>query len=386
MAAIPEATTLHQATGELEHRTPERSDARAGRRFPARQASSRSILVHEFRRTAGVAWHDYVTTHPDATLFHELSWKRAVERAFGHRPWYLYATRQQRIVGVLPIFQINSVVAGRLLISVPYATCGGVVADDPQVAAALLSRAKAIAARVEARSLELRSACAADSELPIDGRHVCFQKTLPAGAAAVSAAMPRKARAAARRAAERNSLTVEVGPELLPIVWRLYARSMRRLGSPNYPYRFFEALQGAMGRRCVCHLVRHASRPVAGLLMFLFRDTLMPYFAGLDERDAIYGLNQYMYLHAMKWGVARGFRRFDFGRSRSSNHGACAFKRHCGFEPRPLQYQTYVVPGHKAPDLMPDSPRWTAARLLWKRLPLPITRPLGSWIAGSIPG
>lgn len=377
---------MHPATGELEQRTRERSGVQPGARSRVLHASARCILIHEFRRPAAGAWNDYITTHPDATLFHELGWKRAVERTFGHRPWYLYATRRQRIVGVLPMFQINSMVAGRLLVSLPYATCGGVVADDPQVAVALLSRGKALAARVGANSLELRSVCAADPELPIDGHHVCFEKTLPAGAAAVSAAMPRKARAAARRAAERHSLTVEVGPDLLPIVWQLYARSMRRLGSPNYPYRFFEELQGSMGRRCVCHLVRHEARPVAGLLMFLFRNTLMPYFAGLDERDAIYGLNQYMYLRAMKWGVARGFRRFDFGRSRSSNRGACDFKRHCGFEPRPLQYQTYVVPGHKAPDLMPDSPRWTAARLVWKRLPLPITRPLGSWIARSIPG
>jgi FemAB-related protein (PEP-CTERM system-associated) len=329
---------------------------------------------------------DYVARHVDATFFHELGWKQAVERAFGHESWYLLAERDQQIVGVLPLFQVNSLLAGRLLVSVPYATYGGVLADDAEASFTLLSEAKSIAERMGARSVELRSIRAADPSLQSASSHVTFTKSLPTRPDDVLGSFPRKARAAARRAAERYRLTTEFGPHLLPQVWQLYARSMRRLGSPNYPRRFFEGLLAAEPDRCICQLVRDAERPVAGLLTFLHRQTVMPYFAGIDERREIYGLSHYLYAESMRWGVDHGFAQYDFGRSRIDNAGAYDFKRLCGFEPRPLEYQTYVVAGRRAPDLAASSPRWAIARRMWQHLPLAVARPLGSWLARSIPG
>lgn len=344
------------------------------------------LRVLEFNTKLAHDWKAYTNHHPEATLFHELDWKRAVERAFGHRSWYLIACDDDRVVGVLPLFQINSVVAGRFLVSQPYATYGGVLADRPDVAAALLDSAKILVERIGARSLELRSIRAADPAVPVQSRHVSFRRELPDDPDAVLAAMPRKARAAARRAEARYGLDVSFDRRNARTVWSLYARSMRRLGSPNYPYRFFRELLAAHGDRCVVQLVSQAGRPAAGLLTLLHRDTVIPYFAGTDERKSIYGLSQYLYLRAMQWGVRNGYRDFDFGRSRIDNHGACDFKRHCGFEPTPLQYQTYVSPGREAPELSPGAPQWSLARSVWKRLPLPVTRPLGGWLARSIPG
>ena len=108
--------------------------------------------------------------------------------------------------------------------------------------------------------------------------------------------------------------------------------------------------------------------------------------SGIDERPGLYGLNQYMYLQLMRWAVEHGFRRFDFGRSRIDNRGAYDFKRHCGFDPRPLEYQIYTAPGRSAPNLSPGAARWALARRCWSRLPLQFTRPVGGWLARSFPG
>jgi len=292
----------------------------------------------------------------------------------------------RRIVGVFPLFEVNSVLAGRLLVSVPYATYGGILADDEEVAVALFAEAKAIASQSRVRSIEVRSIRASVPLLGVQHSHAMFRKPLPDQAEDVLSVMPRKARAAARRAAERYELSVGFDRVLLPVVWQLYSRSMRRLGSPNYPYRFFEELSASTGDDCVVQLVRHQGRAVAGLVSFLYRDTVMPYFAGLDERESVYGLNNFLYAESMRWGVRQGYRMYDFGRTRIDNTGSYNFKRFCGFEPQQLEYQTYVMPGRTAPDLSPGSSRWIAARRMWKTLPLPITRPLGAWLAKSIPG
>lgn len=332
------------------------------------------------------AWTAYVDRHRDGTFYHGLPWKQAVERCFGHRSRYLVAVRNERITGVLPMFEVRSVLAGCMLVSVPYATYGGLLTDDAASAAALFAKATGVAASIGARVLELRSIRAGVGSLPVKSTHVTFVRTLPDSPDGMAAFLPRKARAAARQARERYGLTLHAGDALLPAVWELYARSMRRLASPNYPYRFFESLaQSTPGAHWV-QLVRHEGRAVAGLVTFLHRDRVMPYFIGIDERADLYGLSHYLYEENMRLAVASGYRIYDFGRSRIDNSGACNFKRLCGFEPTLLEYQTFVAPGRAAPDLSPGSPRWSAARRLWKRMPLTITRPLGGWLSKSIPG
>lgn len=331
------------------------------------------------------AWNAFVDNHPDGTIFHLLAWKNAVERAMSQRPHYRLAMRGDAVAGVLPLFEINSVVAGRFLVSVPYAALGGPIGDESAVAA-LLDEARKLARCLNASSIELRTRRAVDPSLPCKSRHAYFEKRLPDCAAEIDEFLPRKARAAARKAASSERLTSDIDPDGLTTVWRLYARSMRRLGSPNYPLRLFQALRDELADRFWVQLVRDGANPVAGLIGFAYKNAMMPYFAGLDERVELYGLNHYLYRESMRRAIELGLTHYDFGRSRVDNPGPYNFKRHCGFEPTPLEYQTFVVDGHAAPDLSPTSPRWTLARDLWRRMPLVLTRPLGAWIAKSIPG
>lgn len=351
---------------------------------------------------ARAEWCTYVERCPSATLFHTPAWCDAVRRAFGHRPRHLLARRAGRIVGVLPLFEVRSLLAGRLLVSVPYGTYGGPAADDAEAHAALVLAAGRLARSSGVRSLELRSACDArglerslGGQVWHDGRHAVFLRDLPGGLEALGGYLPRKARAAARRAQEREGLRVSHDPAQLVTVWQLYARSMRRLGSLNYPYRFFRELARALGPElwvtCVWQPTatgrfRRGVRPIAGVVSFAFRNTVMPYFAGLDERTPCTGATNLMYLEVMRRAVEAGLRRFDFGRTRIDNRGAWEFKCHQGFAPRPLAYARYVPRGGRPPVLCPGDARFAAARAAWRRLPLWLTRPLGARLSTSVIG
>ncbi|MBI4579399.1 MAG: FemAB family PEP-CTERM system-associated protein [Planctomycetes bacterium] len=336
----------------------------------------------------------YVDRHHQGTFFHTRIWRDAVAEAFGHNDCSLAAWRDGRTVGVLPLMRIASRLAGTLLVSVPYGVYGGALSDDDEAADALLERAKRLADRTRVQWLDIRSIEPQWPELPVLSRYVTFRKQLPDDPARVLADLPRKARAAARQARERYGLEVSFDDEELATIWSLYSASMRRLASPNYPAAFFEALvrrtapasRGTEGPGHLVQIVRHQGRPIAGLLSFTYRGTMLPYFAGGDERFEKYHPNHFMYLTAMEKGVELGCREFDFGRSRIDNQGAYDFKRFQGFEPTPLHYQYYVPRGGRDPDLHPDNPKLALARRVWPRLPLAVTRPLGAWLAKSIPG
>ncbi|MFQ5806470.1 MAG: FemAB family XrtA/PEP-CTERM system-associated protein [Phycisphaerae bacterium] len=332
------------------------------------------------------AWAGYVANAAAGSLFHHPDWCETVESVFDHHALHRIALRDDRVVGVLPLFEVRNLLAGKLLVSVPYGTYGGMLGDDEQVREALASEAVQLAEERGVRALELRTAKAGVVGLIDDERYAVFVRPLPSCIEELASYLPRKARAAVRQAQQREGLSVQHDTVLLRTVWQLYARSMRRLASINYPYRFFQALVERLGARAWVTMLWKANRPVAGLLSFVFRDTVYPYFVGVDERIRCTGATNLLYFAVMERAVRAGLRRFDFGRSRKDNSGAFNFKRNQGFEPETLGYQRYVPSGRRPPDLTPDNPRFSLARRVWPRLPLAATKTLGAWLAKSIPG
>jgi FemAB-related protein (PEP-CTERM system-associated) len=331
-------------------------------------------------------WETFLKNSPSATIFHTLAWHDAVRDTFGHDPLYLMAYSGDRLEGILPLFQVRSILVGTMLVSVPYAVYGGPITTSQDACDRLVHRAKDLAQEMNAKVIDFRTQQACHSSLTDVDRYVTFQKVLPDRVEDVLAGLPRKARAAARKSRDRSGLTVAFGDEHLRTVWDLYCKSMRRLGSLNYPFAFFEGLIHETPNQHVVSIVQSQGKPVAGLITFLFRDTVLPYFSGSDRRYDQLCPNNLLYLSLMEYGVERGYRFFDFGRSRRDNPGAYNFKKWHGFEPKPLGYQCFVPFGKSAPNLTPSHKMFNWPRRIWPRLPLGVTKAAGAWLSKSIPG
>lgn len=331
-------------------------------------------------------WDDYVRSHGGATVFHRRAWSEAVEEVYRHRPLHLTAWSDGRMVGLLPLFLVKSALAGRLLVSVPYGTYGGIVADSGDAARALLGAAEDLCRGQRARYLELRHRDANAFGLPEITRYDTFRKPLPESPGEVLPGLPRKTRTAVRRG--RKALgedAVRFGREGLDTVYDLYARTLRRLGSPNYSRRLFHALADRYGDDCVVLVVRDGDDPLAGVVSFIFRDEIVPYFSGCLEAGFEKRANNVLYVRLMEWAVERGLKGFDFNRTRRDNPGPYNFKRHHGFEPQPLHYQVYLNGGSELPNLSPSNWKYALAGRVWRKLPLWLTCPLGGRVTKWLP-
>lgn len=337
-------------------------------------------------------WDAFVRHHDRGTLFHETGWSAAATESFGHEPILLTARRDGRLVGALPMHAVLSPLTGRRLVSMPYGVGGGILAGGPNTAHALIEAAKTEARRRGCTRIELRSATAAiaDDESKCDVENVAgyvgFRRRLPESEADVLTFLPRKARAAARQGKDKHKLDLHWGGEHLRTVWRLYAQNMRRLGSLAYPFSFFESLANRFRNRTWVALLMRESKPVAGLISFLYRGDVMPYFFGATGDARKWCAANYIYRCAMERGVREGFTHFDFGRSRIANEGSFNFKKFHGFEPAPLEYQTIHLTPRRSRSLNPDSPRIALARKVWPVLPQAITNALGARLAKHLPG
>ncbi len=387
MSEVLEGTLPVAAAPRPQALSPARLEAPAGARPGALQVEYLASAEGEPARE----WESYVRGADGASFFHGLGWRRAVERCFGLRPEYLVVRRAGRIAGVLPLFEMKSLLFGHSLVSLPFAIGGGAVADDEAAARALIDEAKSLAEQRRADYLELRSERALAPELATKDLYVTFRADLGEGEEALLRRMERKRRQMMSYVGKAGFTTRVTGSEELPLFYELFAESMRRHGTPVYPRRFLaEILARHPGETNLFFVYQGDQRdqPLAAVLNLLFKGVLMPFYAGAarpgPDGERPRGVDDFLYLALMRWGREQGFHTFDFGRSKRGT-GAYKFKARWGMEEVPLAYQYHLVRARELPNVSPANPRYNALIETWKRLPLHLTKLLGPMIVRRVP-
>jgi FemAB-related protein (PEP-CTERM system-associated) len=326
-------------------------------------------------------WDAYVEAHPEGTFFHLSGWKPVVEAAFGHRMRFFLAEREGRIAGVLPLGQMRHVLFGNSLVSTPFCVYGGVLADDDEVRGALEQHATGLAEQLGVDHLEMRNRAARRADWPAKDLYFTFRKPIEPDPDANLKAIPRKQRAMVRKGIKAG-LVGEVD-ESVDRLYAAYSESVRNLGTPVFPKRYFAALKREFGDACEVVSVTHRGKLVAGVMNFYFRDEVLPYYGGgTADARAVAG-NDFMYWEVMRRAAERGVKVFDYGRSKRDT-GSFAFKKHWGFEPEPLHYEYYLVKSRSVPDLNPSNPKYRLFIQAWQKLPLGMSRIVGPWLARGL--
>lgn len=331
------------------------------------------------------AWDDYVRSAPLATAYHQFGWKEVIEQSFGHRSYYLAASNAAGVwQGVLPLLHINSRLFGNFLVSLPFVNYGGLLTDTPAVAECLLREAEKIRREVGAEYVELRHAGEAVAGLPTLHHKVTMILPLAADSDSQWEGFNPKLRNQIRKA-DRSGLTAVVGHlELLDGFYDVFARNMRDLGTPVYGKVFFRNLLSEFPAATRIIAIRHEGETVAAGLACWFRETLeVPWASSVKDFKALCP-NNLLYWEAIRFAIANGFSRFDFGRS-TPQEGTYNFKKQWGAEPVPLFWQYLLEPGRSLPELNPKNPKYELAIKVWQKLPVWLTRQLGPQIVRNIP-
>ncbi len=326
----------------------------------------------------------FIAAHPKADPFHRPAWSRAVERGCGQRAHYLVAAGRDGLEGLLPLTQIRSPLFGSALVSTGFGVGGGILAADARAGDALADAAWELAVKLGCPSAELRGGDLPSNWQRREGVYAGFVRELPEGDEAILKAIPRKQRAEVRRA---QTFTLDVkfgrGAQDLADHYRIYAESVRNLGTPVFPRSLFTSMMEAFGADADILTVGKDGRPVASVFSFYFNGTVYPYWGGGTEEARALRANELMYFELMRHASARGCTRFDFGRSKLGT-GPFAFKKNWGFQPHPLVYAVRTAAGAAPREINPLSPKYRAQVALWKNLPLWLANRLGPPISRGL--
>jgi len=335
-----------------------------------------------FRPDDKQRWDEFVLAHPAGTFFHLSGWRRVIERAFGHPTHYLIAERSGIVSGVLPLTHVKSLLFGSSLISNAFAVRGGPIASDDDSLQALEGEAVRLMEALGVPVLEFRDFSASRGDWPCrPGLYANFRRELAPTVERNMKAIPRK-----QRAMVRKGIGHELRSDLddgIDRLYRVYAESVRNLGTPVFAKSYFSILREEFSTASDIVTVSSGSKAVASVLNFYFRDEVLPFYGGGVATARQLAANDFLYWEVMRRACERGYRVFDFGRSKVGT-GSYAFKRNWGFDPTPLAYQFRLAGERSIPDLNPLNPKLAMFIAAWKRLPLAVATRLGPLIVRGI--
>jgi FemAB-related protein (PEP-CTERM system-associated) len=330
-------------------------------------------------------WDAYVAAHARGTGYHSVAWKQVMERVYRYRGHYLYATDDTGIVGALPLVHVKNMISGSQLISLPFTTYGGVLADTADIATSLTTAAQSLGERLNAAHVELRHVEDNSLALPARTHKVTMWLDLPASVDALWKSLRTEMRTDIRRREKEGLEARTAGHEELDNFYRIYCINMRDLGTPTYPRAFFATILDAWPGSAFITTIYAKGEAIASAFLLGFRETLeMPWASSLREHRKLRP-NVLLYWDCLKRGVTDGFRRFDFGRS-TPDEGTFVFKKQWGAVPVPLYwYHAVTRPGAALPDLNPSNPKFAHAIRVWQKLPVWVTKVVGPQLSRCFP-
>ncbi|HEX3755796.1 MAG TPA: FemAB family XrtA/PEP-CTERM system-associated protein [Rhizomicrobium sp.] len=341
-----------------------------------------SLAVRAMTRDDMPTWDRFVLETEGGSFFHLSGWSEIFSRAFGLVPHYLIAEQDGVLAGILPLVHQKSRLFGNALIAAPFLVEGGPLAVNAQARETLDEAALALKRRTGAAYVEFRSRTASrPGWASRKGLYATFKRPLSASDEENLLAIPRKQRAVVRKALSSTlDSAVESSPEnFFPV----YAESVRNLGTPVFARRYFAMLLEVFPDHSDIVTIRDKGRPVSAVLNFYFKDTVLPYYGGGTAEARRSGANDFLYWEVMRRAALRGYRQFDFGRSKDGT-GAFKFKKNWGFEPQWLEYEYFLDQGESLPEKNPNNPRYKFAIEAWKRLPLPLANFLGPFLIAGL--
>jgi FemAB-related protein (PEP-CTERM system-associated) len=328
------------------------------------------------------SWDSFVRFHPHGSTFHLMAWQRLIHSTFGHEPRHIVATNSTgQIVGVLPLFLVRSLIFGRMLVSTPHATYGGILANSDAVEQTIFQRAHEMAKELNVEFLELRNFRNAlpDDCLLRKDLYVTFRQELQRDPEASFLNIPRKKRYRIREGF-KHGLEFRVDEIENREFFDLYSRNVRLLGTPVFPRSLFEEGRRQFGPDCKIFSVHWKGMLLSAVWTLFYKDEFMSFFAASLKEYGHLSVNNFMYWMLIKYGCENGYKTFDFGRSKKGT-GACEFKEHWGMTRSGLQYQYALVRRKSMPDTSPLNPKFSLGIQAWQRLPLSVTRTLGPIIS-----
>lgn len=329
-------------------------------------------------------WQEYVQLRPEAHFYFDYRWKTVLEDSFNHKPLYFFAQQNGKIIGVFPIFFINSRIIKPCLVSMPFLNYGGILADNKDVESFLFQGAVNMANKLRANYIEIRDFKRYEMKLTAREHKVTMILETGDSAEKTWANLDPKVRNEIRKA-EKSGLKIEIGKsDMLDYFYEIFCHNMRDLGTPVLSRHFFENMLKTFDKEVSIFLVRLGNKVIAASLTICHMNVMEAPWASSIRAFNKLCPNELLYWEMIKYAIDRGCKKFDFGRC-TKDSGTYRFKKQWNPKIVQLYWQYWSHSDFDLPPANPQKSRFKPLIEVWKRLPIFIANTIGPSIARGIP-
>jgi serine/alanine adding enzyme len=289
-------------------------------------------------------WDSFVDAHPYGTIYHTVGWTRAIQKAYGHRPYYISVGDGGGLRAALPVVLIRSPFRKTRLTSLPCAQTCNPLAETQELSSLLVGGLLDLAREYGANHAELKttSSYAPVIEASATREYCIHELDLRIPLAGLFSSFHKSCIQRNIKKIERSPVELRAGRSLedVGIFYSLYLGMRKGYGLLPQPYVFFKALWETFSptnQIRIWHAV-YEGEFVASILLLDFKKTVTyEYGASRDRRISISPII-FLLWESIKQAQASGYEHFNFGRTDLDNAGLMEFKGRWGTVKEDLVY------------------------------------------------
>jgi len=292
-------------------------------------------------------WKSFVSTHPDASVFHHVDWLKALKSCYGYEPIALTLTPPESpLENGMALCQVRSPLTGNRLVSIPFSDhCEPLVNDSKELETLVAD----LTARVENSDLkyfELRPILHSlddKKNLGVSQNYYFHRLDLRPSEHTLFKKFHKDSVQRKIRRAERERLRYQQGnsEHLLLHFYKLMILTRKRQGLPPQPLKWFRTVLSCMGKNAQIRVAFKETTPIASILTLTTKRSLVYKYGCSDPTFSNLGGTALLFWNAIQQAKADGIEELDMGRSDIVNTGLITFKKRWGAELIPINYWRY---------------------------------------------
>lgn len=315
------------------------------------------------------------------TIFHTIAFRQILLSAFDYQCGYhAVVDGAGRIRALLPLVIGRDLRWKKAGISLPFVNYLDICADSEDVWQFAINSIPEIQKkyRLDYLGLRLKNQDLDSAGWQVNLQHHTFVLPLFDDEEKILALSTASNRNHVRKVYKNNWFAVSFDPHHLDDFYKVYVVRMKQLGSPAPDIRFFKLFFEQLPEHAFLLTVldRETGKVIGGMLLLLSpgnATVYYPYGATLVEYNRKY-INNFMYWEAVRFGIRRGMKHLDLGRSQTGS-GTYKYKAQWGAEAKQLKYLVYD--GGREVSGPPDKSSVSMFVNLWKVAPKFLTDRLG---------
>jgi len=330
----------------------------------------------------------FLAKYAGDSFYFNPAWLDLITSLYGYTAIQLTTTRSSgQISGFLPLCYMQSPLTGRRLVSLPFSDYCPLLAEDETSAHQLVDQAIELARAKRVRYLELRAGLnetlARRDDLAPGNLYARWLVSLAPDPAIAWARLRPAARRKVKKARSQGvQVRISESREDMREYYRLHLLTRtKKHGMPAQPLAFFLRLWDAFapGGQLHLELAEYEGKVIAAHITAFSGTTARYLYGASDERFHDLGAGYLLTWESIAWSGQHGYQLLDLGRTAYENPGLMQFKRSWGAVEEASPY--YYFPAIAGLASTSESSRtYQLLTRCWRRLPLPISAPLGGFL------